>query len=39
MIGIPKGEQAKFERILFGQAKRFGLTPEEYLRKVWYHDA
>lgn len=38
MIVVPKSEQAKFETMLFGQAKRFGLTPEEYLKKVWYHE-
>ena len=38
MIAIPKSEQGKFENILCGQAQRFGLTPEEYLRKVWYHE-
>lgn len=38
MIAIPKSEQEKFENILYGQAQRFGLTPEEYLRKVWYHE-
>ena len=39
MITIPKSEQGKFEAILYGEAHRCGLTPEEYLRKVWYHEA
>ena len=39
MITIPKSEQGNFEAILYGEAQRFGLTPEEYLRKVWYHEA
>lgn len=38
MIAIPKSEQERFEAILCGQAQNFGLTPEEYLRKVWYHE-
>ena len=38
MLTIPKSEQSKFENIICGQAQRFGLTPEEYLRKVWYHE-
>lgn len=38
MLSIPKSEKKKFEDILCGQAQRFGLTPEEYLRKVWYHE-
>jgi len=38
MITIPKSEQERFEAILCGQAQNFGLTSEEYLRKVWYHE-
>lgn len=38
MIDIPKSEQERFEAILYGQAQNFGLTTEEYLRKVWYHE-
>lgn len=38
MIVIPKSEQERFEAILCGQAQNFGLTNEEYLRKVWYHE-
>lgn len=38
MINIPRSERGKFEAILYGQARHFGLTPEEYLRKVWYHE-
>ncbi|MBA7635901.1 hypothetical protein ES703_43511 [subsurface metagenome] len=38
MITIPKSEQERFEAILYGQAQNFGLTSEEYLRKVWYHE-
>ena len=38
MIQIPKTEQARFEAILTAQSQRFGLTAEEYLRKIWYHE-
>lgn len=38
MITIPQTEQDKFEAILTRRAGQFGLTPEEYLRKVWYHE-
>jgi hypothetical protein len=38
MITIPNSEQQRFKSLLLGQAKRFGLTPEEYLRKIWYHE-
>lgn len=35
---IPIIERQKFENFVFGQAQKFNLTPEEYLRKVWYHE-
>lgn len=38
MITIPKTESDRFKRMLSGQARHFGLTPEEYLRKIWYHE-
>ena len=38
MIIVPETEQDRFDSILGGQAVNFGLTPEEYLRKVWYHE-
>lgn len=38
MVTIPKSEQRKFETMLSGQARHYGLTPEEYLRKIWYHE-
>lgn len=38
MTDIPKSERERFETILCGQAQNFGLTTEEYLRKVWYHE-
>jgi hypothetical protein len=38
MVNIPKSERKRFESILLGQSRRFGLEPEEYLRKVWYHE-
>lgn len=38
MITIPTHEQEKFDAILGGQALNFGLAPEDYLQKVWYHE-
>jgi len=38
MINIPKGERTRFDDILRGQSQRYGLQPEGYLRKVWYHE-
>ena len=38
MISIPKTERTRFDDILRGQSQRYGLQPEEYLRKVWYHE-
>jgi hypothetical protein len=35
---IPIEERQRFENLLFAQAQRYGLAPEEYLRKVWYHE-
>ena len=38
MIRIPETEQEKFGAMLTKRAQEFGLTPEEYLRKIWYHE-
>ena len=38
MTTIPKSERNRFETLLNAQAKRYGLRPDEYLRKVWYHE-
>jgi hypothetical protein len=38
VINISKAERTRFESILCSQSQRYGLQPEEYLRKVWYHE-
>ena len=38
MVTIPASERIRFETVLSGQAQRFGLSSEEYLRKIWYHE-
>jgi hypothetical protein len=38
MVTIPENERGKFESLLLVKAKAFGLSPEDYLRKVWYHE-
>lgn len=38
VIAIPETESDKFKSILLAQARHFGLTPEDYLRKIWYHE-
>jgi hypothetical protein len=38
MIKIPENEKGKFESLLSMKAKMFGFSPEDYLRKVWYHE-
>lgn len=38
MINMPQAEKDRFEQLVGGEARRFGLDEEEYLRKVWYHD-
>mgnify|MGYP001617918854 CR=1 FL=1 len=35
---VPPGEKVKFEAILTAEANRYGLSPYEYMRKVWYHE-
>jgi len=35
---ISNRERQKFSNFLLGQAQIYGLTPDEYLRKVWYHE-
>ena len=37
-MNIPEAERLRFEDILQGQAQRFGLNTEDYLRKIWYHE-
>lgn len=37
-MNIPKSELTRFATMVSGQAQRFGLQPEDYLRKVWYHE-
>ncbi|MFC1949798.1 hypothetical protein ACFLW0_06480 [Chloroflexota bacterium] len=35
---IPISERQRFENLLRVQAQRYSLSPEDYLRKVWYHE-
>ena len=35
---IPESERVRFDSVLHGQAKQFGLDPTDYLRKVWHHE-
>lgn len=35
---IPDSERMRFESLMLAHADRFGMAPEEYLRKVWYHE-
>lgn len=38
MVSIPERELTRFRNLISGNAKRFGLTPADYIRKVWYHE-
>lgn len=38
MLHMPESEKDRFKSALNVQAKLFALTPEEYLRKIWYHE-
>ena len=35
---VPDAERMRFESLIMGWADRYGLSGEEYLRKVWYHE-
>ena len=35
---MPVKEIMRCESVVAGQAERFGLSSEDYLRKVWYHE-
>ena len=38
MMTISTTEQARFVSLIKGNATLFAMTPEDYLRKVWYHE-
>ena len=35
---MPTKEKEKFNNTVIGQALKYGMTADEYLRKVWYHE-
>ena len=37
MFYLPATERERFETTIEGEAKRYGLAPVAYLRKIWYH--
>ncbi len=38
MTAIPQAEQNRFANIVKARASTYAMTPEDYLRKVWYHE-
>ena len=38
VTSIPESERLRYETMIIGNARRFGLSPEDYLRKIWYHE-
>jgi hypothetical protein len=38
LIEVPESERIRFDSLLHGQARLFGLNPTDYLRKIWYHE-
>jgi hypothetical protein len=38
MITISATERLNFVNLLKGKANLFAMTPEDYLRKIWYHE-
>jgi hypothetical protein len=37
MLMLPMKERRLFEATVAGEAEHYGLRPDEYLRKIWYH--
>ncbi len=35
---IPDGEYERFKSNVKAESARFGLTIDEYIKKVWYHE-
>ena len=35
---IPDAEYERFKSFIKSEASRYGLTIDEYIRKVWYHE-
>ena len=38
MLRLPEQERTRFHSLIKGQAAGYGLEPDEYLRKIWYHE-
>lgn len=38
VITLPDHEKARFDAHVRAYARQFDLTPEDYIRKVWYHE-
>lgn len=37
-MNVPKIEQVRFIKMIKGQSQQFGLSEQEYIQKVWYHE-
>ena len=35
---LPDGERIRFDDFVNAQAKKYGLEPVDWLRKIWYHE-
>lgn len=38
MLALPATERDKFAATVNAAARRYGLPPSDYLRKIWYHE-
>ena len=38
MLQLPDSEKRLFINLVTAQARQIGMTPKEYIRKVWYHE-
>ncbi len=39
MLELPASERMRFEARILGHAARYGVSPTDYLRGIWYHEA
>lgn len=38
MLEIPGAEKKAFLNLVTAQARQVGMSPTEYVRKIWYHE-
>ena len=38
MIELPSAEKQAFFNLVAAQARQAGVSPRDYIRKIWYHE-